>query len=198
MPEWQNEGVSVPALAGIGPRLRAVRSERQMTLDALAERTGISVSTLSRLEAGRRRPNLELLVPLASVYGVTLDELLGPAIPADPRVRPIRQDRDGVTAERLSAHAGGVQVWRMRIHPGRKPNLQVHDGHDWIYVLDGRLRLLLDDREIYLSQGEAAEFDTRIGHWMGAATDQPVDILVLFGPQGERVHLRARAVGATG
>lgn len=65
-------------------------------------------------------------------------------------------------------------------------------------VLAGRLRLLLDDHEFFLSQGEAAEFDTRIGQWMGAANHQPVDILVLFGAQGERVHLRARAVGATG
>lgn len=56
-------------LAAVGPRLRALRRQRGITLADLAETTGISESTLSRLESGGRRPNLELLLPLARAYG---------------------------------------------------------------------------------------------------------------------------------
>jgi quercetin dioxygenase-like cupin family protein len=64
-----------------------------------------------------------------------------------------------------------------------------HDGYDWLYVLSGRLRLVLGDDEFVLGPGEAAEFDTRTPHWIGVV-DEPVDLIGLFGPSGERVHLR--------
>ena len=52
-------------LSAVGPRLRALRRERGATLAQLSETTGISLSTLSRLESGQRKPTLELLLPLA-------------------------------------------------------------------------------------------------------------------------------------
>jgi hypothetical protein len=60
-----------------------------MTLGGLSAATGISVSTLSRLESGGRRATLELLVPVTRVLGLGLDDLVGtgPAAPPDPRVR---------------------------------------------------------------------------------------------------------------
>ena len=59
-------------------------------------------------------------------------------------------------------------------------------------MLNGRLRLVLAERDLVLAPGEAAEFDTRVPHWFGAADAQPVEFLSLFGRQGERAHLRAR------
>src|SRR3954462_6023626 len=78
-------------LREVGPRLRALRRQAGMTLTALSESTGISVSTLSRLESGQRRATLELLLPLARAYRVPLDELVGAPQSGDPRVyaRPI-------------------------------------------------------------------------------------------------------------
>ena len=73
-------------LATVGPRLRALRQQREMTLADLSAATGISVSTLSRLESGQRRPNLELLLPLAQAHQVPLDELIGAAATVDPRI----------------------------------------------------------------------------------------------------------------
>jgi hypothetical protein len=43
-----------------------------------------------------------------------------------------------------------------------------------------------------MSPGEVAEFDTHTPHWFGSAGPRPVELLVLFGPQGERIHVRAR------
>ena len=66
-------------------------------------------------------------------------------------------------------------------------------------MLDG-LRLVLGDQDLVLHPGEAAEFDTRVPHWFGSVGsvgfnsvgDGPVELLSLFGRQGERAHLRAR------
>ena len=55
-------------LENVGPRLKALRLERGATLGALSRATGISTSTLSRLESGQRKPTLELLLPLARAH----------------------------------------------------------------------------------------------------------------------------------
>ncbi len=182
-------------LGAVGPRLRALRRQRATTLADLAEATGISTSTLSRLESGARRPTLELLLPLAKAYGVTLDELVDAPPTGDPRVhlRPI--SRHDMTLLPLTRHAGGIQAYKLVIPARsrrRQPEMKVHEGYDWLYVLSGRLRLVLGERDLVLSPGEAAEFDTRTPHWFGATDDQPVEFLSLFGAQGERAHLRAR------
>ncbi len=78
---------------------------------------------------------------------------------------------------------------------GSEPDPRVHEGYEWMYVLDGQLRLVLGDQDLVLHPGEAAEFDTRVPHWFGSATDRPVELLTLFGRQGERAHLRIRSRG---
>ncbi|MDQ4143504.1 MAG: XRE family transcriptional regulator [Actinomycetota bacterium] len=181
-------------LASVGARLRALRRERDITLADVSAKTGISVSTLSRLESGERRATLERLLPLARAYGVTLDELVGARPTGDPRIhlRPVK--RRGMTMLPLTRRSGGIQAYKLVIPGGkrrREPDLQTHEGYEWMYVLSGRLRLVLAEHDLVLSPGEAAEFDTRIPHWFGAADENAVEFLSLFGKQGERVHLRA-------
>ena len=183
-------------LTGVGARLRAVREQRHATLADIATVTGISVSTLSRLESGLRKPTLELLLPLAREYAVPIDELVGAPATGDPRIhlRPVR--RHGQTHIPLSRRPGGTQAWKVVLPPavpGAVPDQKTHAGFDWLYVLSGRLRLVLGDRDMVLSAGEAAEFDTRVPHWFASADPQPTEVLGLFGTQGERAHLRVRA-----
>jgi transcriptional regulator with XRE-family HTH domain len=183
------------ALTAVGPRLRALRRERETTLADLSAATGISVSTLSRLESGDRRPTLELLLPLARAYGVTLDELAGAPPTGDPRVHLRPVTRDGITMLPLTRRAGGIQAYKLVIPASssrRVPDLRTHEGYEWLYVLNGRLRMVLGDQDLVLKPGEAAEFDTRVPHWFGAAEPESVEFLSLFGSQGERAHLRAR------
>jgi transcriptional regulator with XRE-family HTH domain len=182
-------------LTGVGPRLRELRAQRELTLADLASETQISVSTLSRLESGERRPTLELLLPLARSYGVTLDELVDAPPTGDPRihVKPIR--RPGMTMLPLTRRAGGIQAYKLIIPAGsarRQPELKTHEGYEWLYVLDGKLRAVIGEHDLVLAPGEAAELDTRVPHWFGAADDHGVEFLSLFGRQGERAHLRAR------
>lgn len=179
-------------LLGVGPRLRALRREREITLAELSRDTGVSVSTLSRLESGQRRPTLELLLPLAKAYRVQIDELVGAPPTGDPRMhlRPIK--RNGMTMMPLTRRAGGLQAYKMVIPRRTQPDPQTHEGYEWMYVLEGRLRLVLGEQDLVLTSGEAAEFDTRVPHWFCSADKTPVEVLSLFGRQGERAHLRAR------
>ena len=198
LPFWQHIRVDDEldaVLGAVGPRLRALRKERDTTLADLSAATGISVSTLSRLESGQRRPTLELLLPLARAHGVPMDELVAASPTGDPRVHLRPVTRHGMTVVPLTRHAGGVQAYKWVIPAARQPvtpELRAHEGYEWLYVLSGRLRLVLGEHDLVLSPGEAAEFDTRVPHWFGSAGAGPVEILSLFSPQGQRMHLRAR------
>jgi transcriptional regulator with XRE-family HTH domain len=183
-------------LEAVGPRLRALRIERGTTLAQLSESTGISVSTLSRLESGQRRPTLELLLPLARAHQVQLDELVDAPPTGDPRIyqKPIM--RHGTVHIPLSRRPGGLQAFKQILpegYPGGDVEQKTHEGYDWVYVLSGRLRLKLGDQDFVLKEGEAAEFDTRVPHWFANPGPGPTEILSLYGPQGERMHVRARA-----
>ncbi|MFG2383971.1 helix-turn-helix domain-containing protein [Streptomyces avermitilis] len=180
-------------LAEVGPRLRRIRKERGATLAGLSEATGISVSTLSRLESGLRKPSLELLLPIARAHQVPLDELVGAPPVSDPRVRSKPIVRHGRTHWPLTRQPGGLQAFKV-LEPQRKlePDLRTHEGYEWLYVLSGRLRLVLGEHDVVLGPGEAAEFDTRVPHWFGSTGEGPAEFLSLFGPQGERMHVRAR------
>ncbi|MEV5430849.1 XRE family transcriptional regulator [Streptomyces sp. NPDC052701] len=180
-------------LAGVGPRLRRIRKEREVTLAALSEATGISVSTLSRLESGLRRPSLELLLPIAQAHQVPLDELVGAPPTGDPRVRSKPIVRHGRTYWPLTRQPGGLQAYKVVVPRGAEaPEPRTHEGYEWLYVLSGKLRVVLGEHDVVLAAGEAAEFDTRVPHWFGSTGEGPVEFLSLFGPQGERMHVRAR------
>src|SRR5882757_4793543 len=137
-------------LTTVGPRLRALRQQHDLTLAGLSSATGISVSTLSRLESGQRRPTLELLLPLARAYRVQMDELVGAPPTGDPRVhlRPVQ--RGGMIVLPLTRQVGGLQAYKLIITNARPAmaELRTHEGYDWIYVLSGRLRLLLGEQDL--------------------------------------------------
>ncbi|MDJ0319069.1 XRE family transcriptional regulator [Pseudarthrobacter sp. PS3-L1] len=182
-------------LGAVGHRLRALRTEKNLTLGEVAAASGVSISTLSRLESGQRKPNLELLLPLARLYGVPLDDLVGAPLTGDPRIHLQPISHGGMTAVPLTRRPGGLQAYKMVLAGearGTEPSLQVHEGYEWVYVLNGRLRLVLGDKDFELRPGEAAEFDTHTPHWLASADGNTVEFISLFGQQGERMHVRAR------
>jgi transcriptional regulator with XRE-family HTH domain len=180
-------------LDSVGPRLKRLRTQRSITLADLSKATGISKSTLSRLETGQRRPSLELLLPLAKAYRVPLDELVGASEVSDPRVRLKPRRVNGRTVLPLTGQPGGVQAWKIIIPATQtEPEPRVHEGYEWLYVLAGQMRLVLGNHDLVLSAGEAAEFDTRLPHWFGSTGAQSAEVLSLFGRQGEHMHVRAK------
>ncbi|WP_030906769.1 helix-turn-helix domain-containing protein [Streptosporangium amethystogenes] len=189
------DGALDTVIDAVGPRLRALRRQRGATLAQLSESTGISVSTLSRLEAGQRRPTLELLLLLARAHQLPLDELVGAPETGDPRVHQRPTTRNGVTFIPLTRRPGGLRAYKMIIPAGRPGcglEPRTHEGYAWMYVLSGRLSLRLGEKEIVLTSGEVAEFDAHLPHALSNLGPEPVEILSLFGPQGERPHVRAR------
>jgi transcriptional regulator with XRE-family HTH domain len=164
-----------------------------LTLDDVASRSNIDISTLSRLESGKRRLALDHLPRLAAALSVTTDELLRAPEAEDPRVRGSSHTRHGITYWPLtrSGPAGGLHAFKVRISARRrKPpaELPVHEGQDWTYVLSGRLRLVLGERDFTIGPGEAVEFSTWTPHWFGVV-EEPVEAIMIFGAHGERLHL---------
>lgn len=180
------------ALNQVGERLRGVRVRRALTLVDVSETTGISRSTLSRLETGQRRPTLELLLALSHAYRVPLDDLVAAPEQGDPRLR-LRPGRvKGRTVFPLTRQPGGLQAWKIVVPTdGAAPKLRSHEGSEWLLVLSGRLRLLLGTEEQVLSPGEVVSFDTNQPHWFGSTGDEPAEVLSIFARPGERMIERS-------
>ena len=184
-------------LQTVGARLRELRLQSGRTQAQLSTATGISESTLSRLESGQRKPTLELLLALSSAHDVTIDDLVHTPADDDPRLDQRPFQRHGSTFIPLSRNPGGLQAYKM-ILPGRTDKdafeQRTHEGYDWFYVLRGRIRLVLGEHDLILGVGEVAEFDTRVPHAFGSAGAEPAEILTLFGQTGERIHVRASTI----
>ena len=175
----------------VGARLKRLRTQRRMTLTAVAKATGISKSTMSRLETGQRRPTLELLLALSHAYRVPLDQLVAAPEEGDPRIQLKPGHVKGRTVIPLTRQPDGMQAWKIIIPTSKvTPEPRAHDGYEWIYVLSGRMRLVLGDQDWVLGPGEVASFDTRVPHWFGSTGDEPAEILSIFGRPGERMTLR--------
>ena len=175
----------------VGARLKRVRTQRRMTLTGVAKATGISKSTLSRLETGGRRPTLELLLALSHAYRVPLDDLVAAPEQGDPRLRLKPGRVKGRTVIPLTRQPDGMQAWKIVIPTSKvTPEPRAHDGYEWIYVLSGHMRFVLGDQDWVLGPGEVATFDTTVPHWFGSTGDEAAEILSIFGRPGERMTIR--------
>lgn len=178
----------------VGPRLRDARSARGWTLADLAGRAGMSPSTLSRLESGKRQASLELLLPLTKQLGISIDDLVRTETP-DPRVRRAPRQRDGMTVTPLAREDARVATYRITYEPRHTlPPLRTHAGFEWLHVVSGRLRLRLGERDLVLGRGESAQFDTSTPHALSAAGGHPATIISIFDESGERTHTHPSGV----
>lgn len=170
-------------------RLRTLRTTLGLSLDALAARANLSPSTISRIETGKRAISLDVLLPLASALGVDLDALLTVSGDDDVVIHPAPSRSGGRTTWMLSRPTSSTVAIKMRLEPTRRPPEQrVHPGHDWFFVIEGQVRLLLGEREILVGTGEAAEFATMTPHAFVAA-DGPAELIMIFDRDGHRAHV---------
>jgi transcriptional regulator with XRE-family HTH domain len=170
-------------------RLRSLRQTLGLSLDELAERANLSPSTISRIETGKRTISLDVLLPLAAALQVDLDALLDVRRDDDVVIRPMANRSRGRTTWLLSRPTGTTLAAKMRLEPTRKaPQPKVHPGRDWFFVLEGRVRLTLGDRQILVETGEAAEFATMTPHAFEAVAG-PAELIVIFDRDGQRAHV---------
>ncbi|HET7070179.1 MAG TPA: XRE family transcriptional regulator [Nocardioides sp.] len=170
-------------------RLRSLRTTLGLSLEDLAARTNLSPSTISRVETGKRSISLDILLPLAAGLQVGLDALLDVSTDDDVVIRPSPSRAAGRTTWVLSRPGGSRVAVKMRLEPTRtRVEQRVHPGHDWLFVLSGRIRLLLGEREVTVETGEAAEFATMTPHAF-AAIDHPAELLMIFDRDGATAHV---------
>ncbi|MFE6887838.1 helix-turn-helix domain-containing protein [Streptomyces sp. NPDC057694] len=181
-PAVPEEPPEPPELPAVAPQLRALRRRASLTLEAAARTAGLSPAHLSRLETGQRQPSLPMLLALARTYGTTVSELLGEA-PAD-RDSVVRAgsmeatEAGGWTYVQAGASGRGMQALRVRVPYGAQGDIvRVHPGEEWLYVLEGRLRLRLGDTAHRLGPGDSAHFDSLTPHRIAAADSGGAELL---------------------
>jgi transcriptional regulator with XRE-family HTH domain len=176
-------------------RLRALRQTLGLSLDQLGARAGLSPSTISRVETGKRTISLDVLLPLATALQVDLDALLDVRRDDDVVIRPAPSRSGERTTWMLSRPTGSTIAVKMRLRPTRRPPQQrVHPGHDWFFVTEGRVRLSLGERDITVEAGEAAEFATMTPHAF-AAVGGPAELIMIFDRDGQRAHVHQGSDG---
>jgi transcriptional regulator with XRE-family HTH domain len=172
-------------------RLRSLRTTLGLSLDELSARTNLSPSTISRVETGKRTISLDVLLPLAEGLHVELDELLDVRNDDDVVIHPTPNSSGKRTTWILNRPTGSTLAAKMRLEPTNSvPQQKVHPGHDWFFVLEGRVRLSLGEREITVETGEAAEFSTMTPHAF-AAIDGPAELIAIFDRDGQKVHVHS-------
>ncbi len=179
--------------AVVRSRLRSLRQSLGLSLDELAVRTNLSASTISRVETGKRTISLDILLPLAAALQVDLDSLLDVHSDDDVVIRPTPSSSGERTTWMLSRPTGTTIAVKIRLEPTRRiPAQQVHPGHDWFFVVEGRVRLSLGERDLIVETGEAAEFATMTPHAV-TAIDEPAEVIMIFDRDGQRAHVHHEA-----
>jgi len=162
-------------LVSIGERLRAARESAGLTLERTAELAGLSKAHLSRLESAERQPSIAALLALSDAVGVPVSNLLGEdgeglplsiSTEGDPR-----HEARGLSIASCSGYAGSsaLEAMRITVDPHRPPTAPArHRGEEWLYVLDGIVRLEYDGELHHLGRGVTAHFDAERPHRLGA------------------------------
>jgi len=176
-------------LSAIGECLRATREQQGLTLEQASDLSGISKSHLSRLESAERQPSVASLLALSAAYGVSVGTFFGEtqggaalkiSRPDDPR-----RESNGLTIAPCSGYAGSsvMDALRVTVEPERPaPPPTRHPGEEWIYVLNGTLRLEYDGEVHLLEAGTAAHFNAELPHRLGAEKASTEVVLVAARP----------------
>jgi transcriptional regulator with XRE-family HTH domain len=174
-------------LARVEARLRALRRERGWRLEDLAERTGFSSAYLSRLESGERQPSLGALIKVAQAYEVDFSTLFEPEPGVKNAVVMRGSESEMRSGNGLSYTNLTEGSWTFNLRPLRivvpaereEEKLYQHEGEQWLYVLSGRLRLMLTDKEFVLEPGDSAHFDAESPHQLSALGENDAEIILV-------------------
>ena len=166
------------AVAGtIAANLVRLREHRRLSMDALADRAGVSKGTIVSVEQARSNPSIATLCRLADALGVGVASLIEP--PAGPRVRVVRA-AEAVALWRTDAGSQatflvgsdppeGVELWDWTLEPGDAFEGEAHPGGtvEMLTVLDGALSLHVGGERRRLGQGDSVLFDAGVPHRYG-------------------------------
>lgn len=172
-PVHSMENLASSALLAIGSRVRQLRNERGLTLQALAEMTGLSASLLSLVERGKTSPSIGTLVSIAHAFDVHMTDLM-PGAPTPPELPVLRHDEQRVfaTPEGVNRRilrddrVRGLEVALNEYGPGGKSaeSLLHHAGYEYGVVIDGVLTVEVDGQSHELHPGDSIAYDSSHPH----------------------------------
>lgn len=176
--------------AAIVQKIRAIRLEKGLTQTELAEKCNVSKSLISKVESNKASIHLDLLMDIASALEVRVSEILE----ENPDKSQAMIVRESDRRHWATGMNGKLGFDYFGLAGSKKPNIDAfyvvitdeackasrfasHEGAEFIYVIDGRLKLEFRDEDYILRPGDTANFDSSLDHRLMPAT------------VGERVHL---------
>ena len=185
------EGVNV------GRRLRKLRAEHDLSIRALAEKSGLAINTLSLIENAKTSPSVSTLQQIAAALDVPITVFFETDTPKTHVVytkagsRPSANFAHGTLADLGAGMADSVvQPFVITLEPNRGSgaNPIVHTGHEFVYCLEGRITYTIEDRTYLLEPGDSLLFESHLPHrWQNVGVQQAQAILILY-PSDERDH----------
>lgn len=180
-PPADDRDASSPAASGdpvaaLGPRIRALRQQRELTLAKLASQSGLSVGHLSQVERGLSTPTIRQLQQISHAMGVTIGWFFENGPPRDAeedrvvvragRRKRLRMDELGLVDELLVPHLDGtLELLLCTVLPGGgSPENYTHEGEEAGLVLSGSLDLWVDDKLHVLESGDSFAFASTRPH----------------------------------
>jgi transcriptional regulator with XRE-family HTH domain len=158
----------------VAEALRHHRRTQQLSLDDLAQRSGVSRAALSQIEGARTNPTLSVLWKIAVGLGMPFQELLGTQAGGGPRVlragdTPALRTASGQMESRLLSPGGaapGVEVYELRLAPRGSHPSEAHGigTTETVIVLTGALRMIIDDQSFDLATGDSIFFNADVRH----------------------------------
>ena len=195
MTMYQNDAVSVD----VGTRLRELREMRNISVRALATKSGLSANALSMIERGKTSPSVSTLYKLADALGVSITSFFGTEedkqqiifLRSDERTRiPFsRGIFEGLGGERF---LGRVEPFVLTLESGASsgPHTMNHTGHEFVFCLRGELEYAVEKRVFLMSPGDSLLFAAQLRHkWKNPGRTVANALVVLSGfAEGEEPH----------
>jgi quercetin dioxygenase-like cupin family protein len=158
-------------LVPVGKRIKKARLEKKVTLPCLANETGCAVDYLKKLEAGREMPPVGTLLQIARCLGLdSIDLLKEQAAKASDRVKAYSKRTDDYAYTTLTPGAENkhLKAFRVVVEPMQEHHGvgYQHEGEEYVYVLKGRLDILVGENLNQLTAGQSLLFNSGIKHKM--------------------------------
>lgn len=180
----------------VGDRIRRVREMRGLTVKDLSSRTGIDIDTLARVESGKLIPALGQLVRLGKALDMKMGYFISPGIDKPMTVVRKHERRSvsrygetksmlyGYSYESLAPDKANrlMEPFIIKLVPTETEEFSTHSGQEFLYVLEGEIKVQVGDRADFLKPGDAVYYDSNQPHLVRCAGTAPAKVLAVLDP----------------